>query len=100
MRMKDLVRSPRLALCLRLVAAVPGGYAMAAAAVAVCAGVLAHAGMARSEAVVLSAMLGFVFYLLWLLWAFGVRSLWRLWGVLLGGLAAGTALLPLMPQGA
>lgn len=98
--MKVLVRGPRLGLCLRLIAAVPGGYALTAAAVAVSGGLLSLAGMVRSEAVVLSAMLGFVLYLVLLLWAFSVRSLWRLCGVLVGGLAACSALLWLIPQGA
>lgn len=32
---------------------------------------------------IVAAMLGFVFYLLWLLWAFAVRSLLRLYAVLM-----------------
>lgn len=98
--MKAIVLGPRLGLCLRLVAVVPGGYVLTATAVAVSGGLLSLAGMVRSEAVVLSAMLGFAFFLAVLLWAFSVRSLWRLYGVLMGGLAACAALLWLMPQGA
>ena len=75
-----------LALALRVVGAIVGGYAVTALAVAACSAALAHAGMVRSEAVALCAMLGFVFYLVLALWAFSVRSVVRLW-LLLGGLA-------------
>lgn len=83
-------------MCLRLIAAIPGGYALTAAAVAVSGGLLPLLGMTRSDAVVLSAMLGFVLYLVLLLWAFAERSLARLWGVFAGLAACGT-LLWLMP---
>lgn len=76
-----------LALALRVVGAIVGGYAVTALAVAACSAALAHAGMVRSEAVALCAMLGFVFYLVLALWAFSVRSVVRLW-LVLGGLAA------------
>lgn len=85
-------------MCLRLIAAIPGGYALTAAVVAVLGGLLPLLGLARSEAVVLSAMLGFVLYLLLLLWAFAQRSLARLWGVFAGGLAACGTLLWLLPS--
>lgn len=73
---------------LRVLGAVGGGYALSAALVALLSAALPLTGLARSEAVVLAAMGGFVMYLLLLLWAFSVRSLARLWAVL----AAGTAL--------
>ena len=73
-----------LALALRVVGAIVGGYAVTALAVAACSAALAHAGMVRSEAVALCAMLGFVFYLVLALWAFSVRSVMRLWLVLSG----------------
>jgi len=76
-----------LALALRVVGAIGGGYAVTALAVAACGAALASAGMVRSEAVALCAMLGFVFYLVLALWAFSVRSVMRLW-LVLGGLAA------------
>ncbi|MDP3796229.1 MAG: iron uptake protein [Polaromonas sp.] len=83
------------AVVLRVTAALLGGYAFSAALVALLATALALAGMARSEAVVLAAMLGFVLYLLVLLWAFSVRSLARLWAVLAGGSVLGYGLLQL-----
>ncbi len=92
-----VIRSEALRMCLRLIAAIPGGYALTAAAVAALGGLLSLAGMTRSDAVVLSAMLGFVLYLVLLLWAFAERSLARLWGVIAGGLAACGAWLWLMP---
>ena len=76
-----------LGLALRVVGAIVGGYAVTALAVAACSAALAQAGMVRSEAVALCAMLGFVFYLVLALWAFSVRSVVRLW-LVLGGLAA------------
>ncbi|HSI61143.1 MAG TPA: iron uptake protein [Ideonella sp.] len=84
---------PGLRTTLRLVGAVFGGYALSAAWVALLAvGLPASTGMARSEAVLLAGMLGFVIYLAVLIWAFAVRSLARLWAVL----GAGTALAVLL----
>ncbi|MGH8847398.1 MAG: iron uptake protein [Polaromonas sp.] len=85
----------RLAILLRIAGAVLGGYVFSAALVALLAAGLPLAGLPRSEAAVSAAMLGFVLYLLVLLWAFSVRSLVRLWAVLAGGtaLAAGLVLL-------
>lgn len=72
----------------RVLAAVGAGYAFAAGAVALLAVALpAVAGMAHSEAVVLAAMLGFIIYLLVLLWAAVEPRLWRVWAGLLGGAA-------------
>lgn len=83
-------------MCLRLIAAIPGGYALTAAAVAALGGLLPLTGMTRSDAVALSAMLGFMLYLVLLLWAFAERSLVRLWGVFASGLAVCGVLLWLM----
>ena len=74
-----------MAVALRVLGAIAGGYAFTAALVALLAAALPLLGLARSEAVVSAAMLGFVIYLLVLLWAFSVRSLARLWAVLAGG---------------
>ncbi|MDP3841320.1 MAG: iron uptake protein [Oxalobacteraceae bacterium] len=78
---------------LRLLGAVFGGYALTALTVAAAGAVMARFGMARSEAVVLAAMLGFVAYLALLLWAFSVRSVARLWVALAAGGAAMAILL-------
>lgn len=86
---------PWVRIVLRLIAALPGGYAFTAALVALLAAALPLLGLARSEAVVSAAMLGFVLYLLVLLWAFSVRSLARLWAVLTGGTAVALVLLQL-----
>ncbi|WP_395057750.1 hypothetical protein [Polaromonas sp.] len=79
------------AVVLRVAGAVAGGYAFTTASVGLMSASLALGGMPRSDAVVLAAMLGFVIYLLVLLWAFSVRSLVRLWATLTGAglLAAG-----------
>ncbi len=84
---------------LRVAAAVVGGYVWTASWVALLAALLPAVGVARSEAVVLAAMLGYVIYLLVLLWAFSVRSLARLVVVLLGGTALACALVALMRWG-
>jgi hypothetical protein len=82
-------RSPWMAVTLRVTAGVGAGYVFIACWVPLLALALALAGMQRSEGVVLSAMLGFLFYLGILLWAFSVRSLARLWTTLT--LASATA---------
>ena len=79
----------------RLLAAVCGGYALAAGCVALVSVALPRlVGVPRGEAVLLASMLGFVVYLVLLLWAFAAR-LWRVWAVLAGGaaLSFGLALL-------
>ncbi len=82
---------------LRVMAAVGGGYALCAAWVGLLALALPRwTGLPKSEAVVLSAMLGFVLYLLVLLWAFSVRSLRRLWAVLVAGTALAYGLILLI----
>ena len=72
---------------LRVVGAVGGGYVVTALAVTTAGAVLARLGMARSDAVVTAAMLGFIVYLLLLLWGFAVRSLTRMYLSLAGGAA-------------
>ncbi|BAZ93541.1 hypothetical protein TspCOW1_15200 [Thiohalobacter sp. COW1] len=64
--------------------ALAGGYGLSVLLTMLLARALSGL-LARSEAVVLSAMLGFVVYLLVLLWAFAERRLPRLWLVLGGG---------------
>lgn len=81
---------------LRVLAAVFGGYVFAAGVVAVLASVLCAAGMARSEASVTSALLGFPVYLVVVLWAFSVSSLPRLGTVLASGTAVAGGLVWLM----
>lgn len=63
----------------RLVAAVGGGYAVAAGLAALAAVALpALAILPRSEAVVLASMLAFLVYLALLIWAFAAPRLTRL----------------------
>lgn len=72
--------APRgLALGLRILGAMAGGYAVTALAVAAAGALLARLGMARAEAVPLAAMLGFLGYLVILLWGFSVARVGRLW---------------------
>ena len=66
-------------LILRLVAAIGGGYAVAAGLAALAAvGLPAVTALPRSEAVVLASMLAFLVYLALLIWAFSEPRLRRL----------------------
>lgn len=78
----------------RISLAVAGGYGFTVLAVMLLARLLSVL-MPRSEAVVLSAMLGFPVYLVVLLWAFSERRPLRLWLVLGGGSLAAFAVLRL-----
>lgn len=66
-----------LIISLRLLVVVGGGYAASSALVAGLARALPLIGFARSEAVVLASMLGFVIYLLVLILGLARRSLTR-----------------------
>lgn len=79
----------------RVFLAVFGGYAVSAAVVTALAATLALTGMARGEAIVLAIMLGFIIYLMLLLWAFAARQLAPLAVafVLIGSVSVGTVLL-------
>lgn len=83
--MQGAKSSTAASVLLRVVGAVLGGYMLSAALVALLAVGLSALGLARSEAVVAASLLGFVLYLLVLLWGFSERSLARLWAVLVGG---------------
>ena len=69
----------------RVIGAVFGGYVLCAAVLALVALLLGYLGLQRSESVVASSTVGFVLYLLVLLWAFSVRGLYKLWAVLVAG---------------
>ncbi len=72
----------------RVVLATLGGYAASAGIVAALSATMPLTGMSRSEGVVLASMLGFIVYLVLLLWSFAERRLWRL-GFVLAFLAGG-----------
>ena len=83
----------RCSLLLRLLAAIFGSYACAASLASAGAALLVLlAGMARSEAVYLTAMLALLVYLALLLWGFSASRLWRVWAFMLGGTALGLLL--------
>jgi|GEM_PF-6551830 len=67
----------------RVVLAVIGGYFLSATLVSLAALGLSMLGMARSEAVISSAMLGFLVYLVIVLWGFAERRFRRIVLVLL-----------------
>jgi hypothetical protein len=86
-----------IAIVIRIALVVIGGYVASAAVVATLSVVLPLAGVARSEAVILSSMLGFPLYVVFLLWGFAERRLWRLCLAL--ALAAGSGLAALNAAG-
>ena len=86
--LRALVEHRSVRVTQRVLLAVGGGYALRAVIVMLMGWLLAALGMARSEAVTLSMMLGFVLYLVVLIWAFAERRLLRLWLVLGGALLA------------
>ncbi len=71
-----------LAIFFHITTTVIGGYYLTALVVQFLALGLAKLGMLRSEAVVASALLAFLIYLVILLWAFAERRLLRIFMVL------------------
>ena len=69
-------RSAPVSVCSRIVAAVLGGYALAAVTSIGLAGILP---MDRGDAVMTALLLNFLFYCLAVLWAFATRSALRAW---------------------
>jgi len=85
--------SRRGSLALRVVAAIGGGYACTVALASASAQLLVlYGSIARSEAVILSAMLGFILYLVLLIWSFSEPRVWRVWALLLTGILIGGTL--------
>ena len=83
----------RGSLLLRLLAAILGSYACTASLASAAASLLVLlAGMPRSEAVYLTALLALPVYLALLLWGFSASRLWRVWAFMLAGTAAGMLL--------
>ena len=76
----------RWAVVSRIIAAVLGGYALAAATAASLAVWLP---MTRVDAVVTASMLGFVTYTIGVMWVFAARNAWRAWS----GIVVPTAVL-------
>ncbi|VVO00957.1 DUF3649 domain-containing protein [Pseudomonas fluorescens] len=75
-KISSLPVSYRLAVTSRVLAAVLGGYLVAALA-SVCLSLLLP--MARAEAVVSAMMTSFLVYLVAVLWCFACRSAWQAW---------------------
>lgn len=69
----------------RIAAAVIGGYAFAWGFTALGSMLLARFGMARTEAIITATMLGFLVYLVAIVWTFAARRLSIVWFVLAGG---------------
>ncbi|MCA3188196.1 MULTISPECIES: DUF3649 domain-containing protein [unclassified Cupriavidus] len=70
----------RTAIASRAVAAILGGYAVAALATGCLALMLANwTGMARVEAVITSTLLSFLWFALAVVWVFAADTAWRAW---------------------
>lgn len=67
----------------RSVAAIFGGYGLAAAFAACLSLVLPQIGMSRPDAVLTATMLAFVLHAVAALWAFSCASAWRTWAGIL-----------------
>ena len=81
----------RLGVASRAVAAIFGGYALTAAAIALLAIWLP---LARAEAVLTATMLSFALYATAVIWVFAARSAWRAWfGMLVPTIVLGSLLL-------
>lgn len=91
------IQRGRLRVVARVLGAVLAGYAFSAALVALLSVVVPQlSGMARSEAVLLASMLGFLIYLAILIWSFAEPRVTRVWAVLAGGAVLAYALLHLV----
>jgi hypothetical protein len=83
-KISTLPASYRLAVTSRVLAAVLGGYIVAALA---SISLSSWLPMARAEAVVTGMMSSFLAYLIAVLWCFACRSAWRAWfGLILASL--------------
>ncbi|REF01977.1 DUF3649 domain-containing protein [Cupriavidus plantarum] len=70
----------RLAVASRALAAIFGGYGLAAlSAGCFSLALIRWVGMPRSEAVVTATLLAFVWYVLAVIWVFATRNAWRAW---------------------
>ncbi|GAA0837596.1 DUF3649 domain-containing protein [Cupriavidus pauculus] len=89
--------SYRIAVASRAVAAILGGYGVAALATGCLSLALVRwAGMARAEAVMTATLLSFAWFALAAIWVFAADSAWRAWsGLIVSGvvLALGWATL-------
>lgn len=66
----------RLALGLRISLIVIGGYMLTGGVTALIGITMSVAGMASSDAMLLSSMLGFLFYVGLVIWGFSARQYW------------------------
>jgi uncharacterized membrane protein YgcG len=92
----------RLGVASRAVAAIAGGYgvaALSAAALALC--LPAAFGMARSEAAMTGTLASFLVFAVAVMWVFAARSAWRAWiGLVIAAATLGALLLVLPTPGA
>ena len=85
MRMGAMARRVPMALAVRILLAVGGGYAFCWGVVALCAAGAFVLGSEFHDAETLGSILALLAYPAAFLWAFAARSLWRAGAVLVGG---------------
>lgn len=88
----------RLGVASRAIAAIAGGYGVAALSSAVLALCLPAAfGMARSEAAMTGTLASFIVFALAVMWVFAARTAWRAWsGLAIAAVPLGLLLLLLI----
>jgi len=91
----------RFGVASRALAAIVGGYgvaALSAAALALC--LPAAFGMARSEAVMTGTLASFIVFALAVMWVFAARTAWRAWsGLVIAAVVPGSLVLLLTRAG-
>jgi len=91
----------RLGVASRAIAAIAGGYgvaALSAAALALC--LPAAFGMARSEAAMTGTLASFIVFALAVMWVFAARTAWRAWsGLVIAAVVPGSLVLLLTRAG-
>lgn len=85
MRADGPQRGDQVALAVRFLLAVLGGYAFCWGVVALCAAGTFPLGAEFHDGETLGSILALLVYPAAFLWAFAARSLWRVGGVLVGG---------------
>lgn len=92
----------RLGVASRAVAAIAGGYGVAAlCAAALALSLPAAFGMARSEAAMTGTLASFLVFAVAVMWVFAARSAWRAWiGLVIAAAPLGALLLALPTPGA
>lgn len=85
MRAEDFNRRDQLALAVRILLALPGGYVFCWGLIALCAAGTFPLGAEFHDGETLGSILALLVYPVTFLWVFAARRLWRVGVVLVGG---------------